>query len=208
MQYLQYGAKNCIRAGFSDCRTTLSKSYGFRSRTDDTAPFVCRWPFTRDLFWVRPFVKASVLCPFVVTLLGGGIERAGIGGNSVEGSFLAGSFDLSRVGGLSGIDGLMGGSTIAVLAIVGVDFVAFKGIRIFSFSFSCCVFFGGKGGRADGSYTGANILPLSIDGTLEDGLLVVPIEIVDMVDTTEEIDSIEPRRLNCSEGLRGGKAGD
>ena len=50
-----------------------------------------------------------------------------------------------------------------------------------------------------------------MDGALEVGVLAGPLEkadVVDIVETTEDIDSSESRLLNCSEGLRGGRAGE
>ena len=140
-------------------------------------------------------------------MLEGGRDLGGIGGGSLGDSFLAGSRDLSRARGLSGMDGVFGGGGISTVTTVGVDFVPFNEIRAFCFSFSCCSFFGGKGGKDEGSKTGARILPLSIDGALEVDLLAPPFDeadIVDIVETAELADSVEPRRLVSSGGPRGG----
>lgn len=44
--------------------------------------------------------------------------------------------------------------------------------------------------------------------TLEPVVLVVPLDRAESVEMVEDIDSFEPFLLSCSEGLRGGKAGE
>ena len=70
---------------------------------------------------------------------------------------------------------------------------------------------GGKGGRVEGSYTGTLTLDPSMDGALDADVLLVAFdraEVVDIVEITEEMDSFESRLLDCSDGRRGGSAGD
>ena len=93
----------------------------------------------------------------------------------------------------------------------GEDFVPFSGIRAPSLSFSSFDLFGGKGGRLEGSYAGALTLGPSIEGALDPDVRAVPFDMADtedIVETIEDIDSVESRLLSCSEGLRGGKAGE
>ena len=116
-----------------------------------------------------------------------------------------------RGGGRGGNAGVGGGGSISTVTTLGVDFVVLKGILALSFSFSCNVRFGGSGGSVDGSYTGALILPPSMEEVLEVDVLLVPSDKADIeetVDIVELIDSFESRRLSCSDGLRGGRAGD
>ena len=125
------------------------------------------------------------------------------------GSFLtAVSFRGGGRGGNTGVDGKGSTSTVVTL---GVDFVVLKDILLLSFSFSCGVRFGGSGGSVEGSYIGALILPPSMEGVLEVEVLLVPSDKADIeetVDIVELIDSFESRRLSCSDGFRGGSAGD
>lgn len=70
---------------------------------------------------------------------------------------------------------------------------------------------GGSGGSVPGSKVGALTLPMSTEEALEAGVLAVPLERADIdeiVDIVEEIDSFEALRIKCSDGLRGGKAGE
>lgn len=61
------------------------------------------------------------------------------------------------------------------------------------------------------SKAGASLRPASMDGVLDADVLAeafVPMEIVDMVETAEEMDALEPLRWGASVGLLGGKAGE
>ena len=76
-------------------------------------------------------------------------------------------------------------------------------------SIASFVRFGGSGGKVAGSNTGALILPPSIDAIRAPGPLTSPFDRVEMVEMVEEMDSFECFLSNCcSEGRRGGKAGE
>ena len=100
------------------------------------------------------------------------------------------------------------------MVIVDVDFVPLSGIRAISFSFdcSCLGLFGGRGGKLEGSYTGTlSLEPPSIEGARDAEVLAVPLDTAetdDTVENTDDIDSVESRLLSCSEGFRGGNAGE
>ena len=140
-------------------------------------------------------------------------DLAPIGGESRGGNFLCGGtgpVDSGLAGLRGGSDGMAGGDTSAVITL-GVDFADFNGAL--AFPISCVgVRFGGSDGSLAGSYTGAIILPESIDGVLDPEVLAVPFDsadIDDMFEMVEDTDSLESRLVNCcSEGLRGGKAGE
>lgn len=99
-----------------------------------------------------------------------------------------------------------------MVVTTGVDFVAFNGTR--AFIVACVgVRFGGRGGRFAGSKAGAIFLPASRDGVLGPGVfdqdvLVVPPDTAEMEDMLDAIDSLDSRLVNCSDGLRGGNAGE
>lgn len=111
-----------------------------------------------------------------------------------------------------GSAGVLGGGASSMVVTVGVDFVAFNGTR--ALSVSCVgVRLGGKGGRFVGSKTGAIFLPASMDGALDpdvfdQDVFVVPLDMAEMEDMLEAIDSLDSRLVNCSDGFRGGNAGE
>lgn len=139
-----------------------------------------------------------------------GLGLAGIvGGCSGTGalSTLEGSLRAGNRGGTEGTLDAGGSFTVAAL---GFDVCAFAGV------FSCSTVragrFGRRGGGLEGSNAGAICRPVSIEGgLLEIEVRAVPLDkldIVDMFETLEAIDSEEPRLAMSAEGRRGGKAGD
>ena len=134
-------------------------------------------------------------------------------------------FGGSRTAGLlGGSNGILGGGVISTVVTFGDDFVVVKDVLLLSASLypgnalvfsislyllstSSFVRLGGKGGKEAGSNTGALILPVSVEDVLVDDI-PVPLDNVDIVEIVEAIDSFEAFRLSCSEGRRGGRAGE
>ena len=115
--------------------------------------------------------------------------------------------DPCLVGVRGGSAGVFGGGASSMVVTVGVDFVTFSGTR--ALVVSCVgVRFGGKGGRFAGSKAGAIFLPASTDGVLDPDVLVVPLDMAETEEMLEAIDSLESRLVNCSDGFRGGNAGE
>ena len=82
-------------------------------------------------------------------------------------------------------------------------------ISLYLSSIASFVRLGGNGGKLAGSKTGALILPASIEIALDPEVLPPPFDKVDIEEMVEEIDSFDAFLVNCcSEGLRGGKAGE
>lgn len=116
-------------------------------------------------------------------------------------------------GPFEGRKGVGVGTRAAVaVSMAGDGYVALSGALVAvssSFDRIC-----GKGGRDDGSYTGALTRPVapSIEGVLDVDVRAVVADKADIEDTlevTEDIDSFESLLFNrCSEGLRGGRLGD
>lgn len=106
----------------------------------------------------------------------------------------------------------MGGGASSVMVTIGVDFVAFNGTR--AFPVTCGgVRFGARGGRFAGSKAGAIFLPASRDGVLDSDVLdqdvfAVPPDMAEIEEMLDAIDSLDSRLVNCSDGLRGGNAGE
>lgn len=74
---------------------------------------------------------------------------------------------------------------------------------------SSLVRFGGRGGKVEGSKTGAFTLLESNEVCRELGVLASPFDNVEIVEMVDDIDSFEAFLLSCcSDGLRGGKAGE
>ena len=111
------------------------------------------------------------------------------------------------VGARGGSDGVFGGGASSTVVTLGVDFVAFSDTRVLIVSW-VWVRFGGRRGRFMGSKAGAIFLPASIDGVLDPDVLLVPLDMAEMEDMLEASDSLESRLVNCSDGLRGGNAGE
>ena len=188
------------------------------------APFLCgdglgTLPLT-------PFVVAWSSALFIPKERAG---LAGIGGGCSARCFLGASTDACRAGLLGGSAGIVGRGATSTVATCGVDFVAFNGSLALSaslcpgnafdfstswyrFSVSSFVRFGGNGGNVAGSKTGAfTLLLISMEGILLVCVLAVPFDRADideMFEMVEETDSFEAFLLSCSEGLRGGRAGD
>ena len=136
---------------------------------------------------------------------------------------LAGSVPVGLLGGSTGV---LGGGVVSIVVTLGDDFVAVNdafllsaslypgkafdfSMSLYLFSISSFVLFGGNGGKVVGSKTGALTLPPSKEGVLGPGFLPAPFESVEIEDIVEEIDSFEAFLFGCcSEGRRGGRAGD
>jgi len=158
-------------------------------------------------------------------------ERAdltGLGGDSSTETLRVCAVGSGLVGLLGGSAGVVAGGVISTVATLGDDFVDVSDILLFSaslypgnafdfsislylFSIASFVRLGGNGGKVAGSKTGAFTLPASIEGVLDPGVVAAPFERVEMVEMVDEIDSFEaflPSCCCCSEGLRGGRAGE
>lgn len=139
-------------------------------------------------------------------------------GSSCRACVLAWKDGVGRSCGLAGTLGVLGlrrAPLRYLLEVLGGRFAA----SLFAWaSFSSCVLFGGKGGKADGSNSGARIAKRSDRDVID-----VPFDLADTDDLVvliELIDSFDSRLLkvmfegrlggragDCSEGFRGGKVG-
>lgn len=136
-------------------------------------------------------------------------DLAGMGGGCSGGSFRANPKDSFLAGVLGGSDGIFCVDGTSTVTTLGVDLLALKGILCFPLSELGRL--GGRGGRVEGSKTGAIIRPASIDGVLDAEVLAVPFdrpETEDMFETVDAIDSVESRLPRCPEGRLGGNDGD
>lgn len=180
----------------------------------------------------REGLDTCLLAPFVVLWSSGLFiqsERAGLaglgGGRSSE-IFCMCLAGWGFVGLLGGSAGIVGGGVISTVETLGEDFGATSdalflsaslypgkaldfSISLYRSSTASFVLLGGRGGKVAGSNTGALTLPMSSDGVLSPGALLGPFDKVETVEMVDEMDSFEVLLSSCcSEGLRGGKAGE
>ncbi len=175
-------------------------------------------------------VLAVPLTPFAVLVSGGlfmplvGAGLGGLGGGSSAETSLACPRRCGLLGGSWGVVG--GGVAVSFVTTCGNDVVELEdtlsfstslypekafglSISLYLFSTSSLVRLGGRGGRAGGCKVGAFTLPESNEVCRELGVLGIPFDNVEIVEMVDDIDSLENFLTSCcSEGLRGGKAGE
>lgn len=165
---------------------------------------------------VLPSPPAVVLIPSALFIPNNSADRVGTAGGLSRGMPPADSLRTVVCRRWCGArDGRVGGLSSVLVVTLGDDLVGIRPILDLSMSRYLVstgwgVRFGGRGGKVDGSKTGASFLPASVEGVREPGVLdgpLVPTEIVDIVEMVEEMDSDDSLRCKAAEDLLGGKAG-
>lgn len=112
-----------------------------------------------------------------------------------------------------GLGGILGGTSRSTTGAcrrgtVGADLVITKGVFVaFAFS-SNSRRVGGRGGSFASPKAGGNFLCDSTDEALVTEEAVWPNDIPDIVELNDKVDSFDPRRTNCVDVFRGGRAGE